>query len=241
MSIQRPAPIQIFHRSNKMTCPYIEGEVEQQLFTEVGGEWAQYQFNKMSQAGFRRSHNIIYRPTCPNCNACKSVRIDVQNFAWKKSWKRVLKSNEDLKRELKGISVTDEQYDLFKKYVTSRHLDGEMADMSRYDFENMIKLSPVESRIIEYRDQNNQLIAACLVDLLPDGWSAVYSFFDPSMHARSLGSFIILDIILQMGENTLPYVYLGYWISESPKMAYKERFQPLEYYDKGAWRLYKAL
>ncbi|WP_420550064.1 arginyltransferase [Curvivirga sp.] len=235
MSIQRPAPIQIFHRSNKMKCPYIDGEVEQQLFTEVSGEWAQYQFNRMSQAGFRRSHNIIYRPTCPNCNACKSVRINVSNFDWKKGWKRILRKNSDLTSEIKGITITDEQYALFKKYVTSRHHDGEMADMSRYDFENMIKLSPVDTRIIEYRDNNNNLKAACLTDILPDGWSAVYSFFDSDLRERSFGSFIILDMIQKMENECLPYVYLGYWIKNSPKMAYKERFTPLEYYDKGLW------
>lgn len=235
MSIQRPAPIQVFHRSNRMNCPYLDGEVEQQLFTELNGEWSQHQFNKMSKAGFRRSHNIVYRPTCPNCNACKSVRICVEPFKWKKSWKRVLKANNHVSSEVKGISVTDEQFDLFEKYVKSRHFDGEMAEMSRYDFENMITLSPVDSRIIEYRDHKNDLIAACLVDILPDGWSAVYSFFDPSLQDQSLGSFIILDLIQKMDYESLPYIYLGYWIQNSPKMMYKERFQPLEYFDKGSW------
>ncbi len=237
MSIHRPAPVQVFHRSNQMDCPYLKGEIEQQLFTELNGEWSQYQFNKMSHAGFRRSHNIVYRPTCPNCNACKSVRICVENFKWKKSWKRVLSQNSTVTTNVTGINVTDEQFDLFDKYVKSRHTDGEMASMSRYDFENMITLSPVDSRIIEFRDANNTLIAACLVDILPDGWSAVYSFFDPDMSEKSLGTLIILDMIREMENKGLPYVYLGYWIKGSPKMMYKSRFSPLEQFDNGKWSL----
>ena len=235
MSIERPKSLTVFHRSGVMECPYLQDETEQQLFAELPTNNAQTLFEELSHAGFRRSHQIIYRPSCPGCDGCKSVRIPVNEFRWTKSWRRVLKRNQSLSMDQVGLRVTREQFDLFSLYVRSRHADGEMAEMNEQDYLGLVLASPVHTSIFEFRDENGVLRAACLCDLLRDGISAVYSFFDPAMEQESLGSLMILKLIEWTKAQGLENVYLGFWVKNSPKMAYKERFQPLEYFGRSGW------
>jgi arginyl-tRNA--protein-N-Asp/Glu arginylyltransferase len=225
-----------FFRSAPMPCPYLPGMVEQQLFTELNMPDAQFQYEALSQAGFRRSHHVAYRPACNGCNACVPVRIVVDDFKLSRSWRRILNANATVTTIDVGPTPDAEQYHLFNRYLASRHADGEMVRMKERDYLDMVVSSPVASTILEFRDDRGGLIGACLTDCLEDGYSAVYSFFDPDSAARSLGSFIILSLIQTAIRDGLPYVYLGFWIEDSPKMAYKKRFQPLEGFGPTGWR-----
>ena len=236
MSIQRGTELITFHRSLPMACPYLPNRQETQLFTELIGIDAQRTYQHLSQAGFRRSHHIAYRPACQGCSACVPVRIVVGEFKASRTWRRVLAANRDLVARDVGQTVTDEQYALFKRYVESRHGDGDMAKMTRRDYHNMVVTSPVDTVLFEFRTAGGELIAVCLADRMTDGYSAVYSYFEPSMPKRSLGSFVILWLIERAAAEGMPFVYLGFWVRESPKMEYKSRFRPIEGFGAAGWR-----
>jgi len=236
MIVQRLPSLLHFHRSGSMPCPYIEGLFEQQVFVELSGPTAVNDYNKLSRAGFRRSHHIVYRPSCTECTACVPIRIAIQNFKYGKTWKRILKRNQHIKMQDVGLTATDEQFLLFSNYVQTRHWDGEMATMNKQDYQNLITASPINTTIFEFRDENEKLIAACLTDKLDDGLSAVYSYFDPILETDSLGSYMILKLIEEALNKGFSYVYLGFWIDNSPKMAYKARFQPLEFFMENGWK-----
>lgn len=237
MSHQRPiAPI-FFHRSAPMKCPYLDGNVEQQLFMELGGPNAQDMFEHLSQHGFRRSHHIVYRPTCNGCASCIPVRIRVSDFQWKKRFRRTLYRNRDLTLRGVGQVATQEQYRLFSRYVRSRHGDGDMAGMGIRDYSNLVVASPIDTGLFEWRTEANRLVATCITDQMQDGYSAVYSFFDPDEERRSLGNFMILSLVNLALEQGKPFVYLGFWVPGSQKMHYKATFGPLEGFVRGSWRL----
>ncbi|MCS6758780.1 MAG: arginyltransferase [Candidatus Devosia euplotis] len=213
-----------------MPCPYLPGMQERKLFTHLTGRKASSLHHLLSENGFRRSQNLIYRPACEGCNACQSVRIVAGAFSSSKRYRRTLRANEDLGIDVRPTTATSEQYDLFKRYVESRHAGGGMTQMSFIDYEYMVEDTPVQSILIEYRLRNHPdqpLVAVALTDVMPDGLSMVYSFYDPDLAHRGLGTFLILDHIAQVRSANLDYVYLGYWVKDSPKMAYKAQFQPL--------------
>jgi arginine-tRNA-protein transferase len=221
-------PPQHFYRTASFPCPYVPGRFERKLVTELTGREALSFYNALSRAGFRRSHHLAYRPACVGCAACVPVRIPVADFQLSRSLRRIQKTNLDLTARLAECEASLEQFRLFQRYQRSRHADSDMASMTFGDFRSMIEDSPVMSRIIELRDARGSCIGACLVDVLDDGISAVYSFFDPGEPRRSLGTLLVLALINAARQAGLPYAYLGYWIAESRKMAYKARFRPLE-------------
>ncbi len=211
--------------------------MERKLFTALQGDNAEQLNNSLSQQGFRRSQNVLYRPSCAECSACLSARIDVAAFRPTRSQKRVMRRNAGLKRQATSPWATEDQYDLFRRYLDARHADGGMADMDVFEFSSMVEETPIRSRIIEYTDRDNQrLTAVSLTDVLDDGLSMVYSFFEPEREVDSPGTYMILDHIEIAREAGLPYVYLGYWVPGSPKMGYKSRFAGLEIYLGGAWQ-----
>ncbi len=228
-----------FYVTAPQPCPYLDGKVERKLFTALFGDDAKTLNDSLSQQGFRRSQNVLYRPTCAGCAACMSARIRIADFTPSRSQRKILNRNKDLRRSIKTPWATEEHFDLFQSYLGSRHADGGMAGMDIFEFAAMIEETPVHSRIIEYHnttlDAENSLIGACLTDILDDGLSLVYSFFNPDQDRRSLGSHIILDHIQMAHDAGLPYVYLGFWVPGSRKMDYKARFQPLELYRAGTW------
>lgn len=236
MSIQRNLDPILFHRSAPMACPYLQGRLEQQLFTELSGPGAQAVFERLGEAGFRRSHHIMYRPVCTGCNSCVPVRIVASDFDFSRSWRRILNKNSDIEAEDVGGKVSEEQFDLFRRYVESRHGDGDMANMTARDYVNLVTASPVDTGLVEFRKPDGSLVAACLMDKLRDGFSAVYSFFDPDANHRSLGSYMILWLVMEARRLGLQHVYLGFWIADSHKMAYKRRFAPLEAFGPSGWR-----
>nr|CAG4635452.1 EOG090X06AF [Artemia franciscana] len=183
-----------FYVTAPQPCPYLEGRMERKLFTALQGENASQLNDELSRQGFRRSQNVLYRPSCADCAACLSARIVVQEFSPSKSQKRVLKKNANLERRVTSPWATEEQYELFRRYLDSRHADGGMADMDVFEFAAMIEETPIRSRVIEYVDRDSKkLVAVCLTDVLKDGLSLVYSFFDPDLAHTSLGTYMILD------------------------------------------------
>ena len=225
-----------FYVTAPQPCPYLAGRMECKLFTSLQGENAQQLNDGLSQQGFRRSQNVLYRPSCADCAACLSARIIATDFKPSKSQKRVLKKNTHLERRVTSPWATEEQYDLFRRYLDSRHADGGMADMDVFEFAAMIEETPIRSRVIEYIDTTTKtLVAVCLTDVLQDGLSMVYSFFDPDYESSSLGKFIILDHVEIARSGDLPYVYLGYWVPGSPKMDYKAKFSALQIYKYNEW------
>jgi arginine-tRNA-protein transferase len=230
-----------FYVTAPQTCPYLEGRMERKLFTALQGESAAGLNDTLSKQGFRRSQNVLYRPSCADCSSCLSARVRVADFAPSKSQRRADKRNGHLLRRTRAPWATEEQYELFRRYLDDRHADGGMADMDVFEFAAMIEETPVKSRVIEYSTvtdrgaHHRDLVAVCLTDVLDDGLSMVYSFFDPAKRNASLGTYVILDHIRLAREAGLPYVYLGYWVPGSPKMDYKARYSALEVYVGGEW------
>ena len=235
MTDQRSTRIPQFFLTPGGPCPYLPGKTERKVFARLGGNLAQPLSEALTHSGFRRSQSIAYRPACDGCSACVSVRIKAPEFAPGRSHKRILRRGEDLVRAEVAAEATREQFALLRTYLDSRHPGGGMSDMGLFDYVAMVEETPVETQIIEYRQQDGTLIACALTDRLKDGLSMVYSFFHPGEDARSLGTFMILDHIRAARALGLPYVYLGYWVRGSDKMDYKVRFQPLEALGQNGW------
>ncbi|KFI30819.1 arginyltransferase [Paenirhodobacter enshiensis] len=230
-----------FYVTAPQPCPYLDGRQERKLFTALQGEDADKLNDTLSRQGFRRSQNVLYRPSCADCAACLSARIRVADFEPDRTQRRVLKHNAHLRRTSTSPWATEEQFALFRRYLDQRHADGGMADMDIFEFAAMIEETPVKTRVIEYRETDaspattHALVAVCLTDVLDDGLSMVYSFYDPDRHQDSLGTYLILDHVEIARRAGLPYVYLGYWVPGSRKMGYKARFGALDIYKGGVW------
>lgn len=227
----------MFHVLRENPCPYLPDRLERKLMTRIEGEGATPFYTLLSQSGFRRSHIFAYRPACQGCSACVPVRVKVSAFRPSRTQQRLIRKNGDLtSREIAPVA-TDEHYRLFQHYVVARHHDGEMADMCFDDYRGMIEDTHLDTRLSEYRLPTGELAAVCLTDWLGDGGSAVYSFFAPELAGRSLGTWMILDLIAATRRRALAHVYLGYWIDNAPKMAYKEHFRPLEGLGPEGWQV----
>ena len=216
--------------------------MERKLFTALQGEHAQRLNDTLSKQGFRRSQNVLYRPSCAECSACLSARIRVADFEPNRTQRRVMKKAAHLRRNATSPWATEDQFTLFRRYLDARHAEGGMADMDIFEFAAMIEENPIKSRVIEYSrpprdgERTRALTAVCLTDVFDDGLSMVYSFYDPDLTDLSLGTYVILDHIDIAREAGLPYVYLGYWVPGSRKMGYKASFSALEIYKSGQWQ-----
>lgn len=244
MSIERRNFPQFFITAPS-PCPYLTGRVERKVFTHLVGQDARGLNTQLSQGGFRRSQNIAYRPACDGCASCVSVRVPVNTFEQGRNFRRTAKTNQDLVSTVIRSKAASEHYALFRSYIDSRHGDGGMADMSVLDFSAMVDDNFVDSRLVEYRLRSEdgspgELLAAVLVDILGDGMSMIYSFYDPAHHRRGLGTYMILDNINRVKRLGLPYLYLGYWVRGSRKMDYKARYLPQERLTADGWALYRG-
>ena len=234
-----------FYLTAPSVCPYLPGREERKVFTHLIGRRAPGLNDALTQSGFRRSQTIAYRPACESCRACVSVRVLVDEFVETRSLRRIRDINGDLVGRAVVNQSTSDQYSLFRAYVDARHGDGGMADMSVLDYSMMVEDSHVNTRIVEYRRHgpdtaingrgSGALIASCLTDILADGLSMVYSFYDPDEAERSLGTFMILDHLDRAQRLGLRHLYLGYWVEGSKKMAYKARFRPQERLGMNGW------
>lgn len=234
-----------FFVTSPAPCPYLAGKTERKVFTELSGSNPGELNDALGRIGFRRSQSVAYRPSCADCSACVSVRIVAGAFEPSASHKRNLRRNGDLVVTACKPWATQEQYTLLRRYLRTRHPDGGMSDMDEQDFADMVEQTPVDSYLIEYREpaaadgRPGKLVGCCLTDRQGDGLSMIYSFFDADHPLREgLGTYIILDHILRAGAAGLPYVYLGYWIEGSQRMAYKARFRPLERLGPEGWNAY---
>jgi len=230
-----------FFVTSPTPCPYLPGRSERKVFTELAGSSAIDLNDALGRIGFRRSQNVAYRPSCMGCSACISVRVVTDEFDPTPTQRKTMRRNADLVVEARAPWATEEQFDLLTRYLSARHPAGGMADMSEEDYAGMVEHSPVETCVVEYREPSangrpGRLVGACLTDRQTDGLSMVYSFFETDTAERKgLGTFIILDHILRAGRAGLPYVYLGYWIEGSDRMAYKTRFRPIERLGPNGW------
>jgi len=234
-----------FYLTSPAPCPYLPGREERKVFTHLIGRRAPALNDTLTQAGFRRSQTIAYRPACESCRACVSVRVKVADFVASRNLRRIWRRNLDIRGVGREARATPEQYALFGDYVGARHDDGGMADMSGLDYQMMIEDSHVTTRIVEYRAATQgglesgaeaRLVGCSLTDFLADGLSMVYSFYDPDFADRSLGVFMILDHIERARLLGLEHVYLGYWVEGSRKMDYKARFLPQERLGMDGWK-----
>ena len=222
-----------FYLTRPAPCPYLPDKTERKIITPAED------FNVvsvLSRAGFRRTHAMCYTPACEDCQACASVRIPVERFRRTKKLRKILRINEDLDVfPIENIATT-EQYELFHKYLAARHKDSDMNRMDYEEYRAMVEDSPTETRLIEFRNSHaGGLEAVVLLDIMDDGLSAVYSFYNPDPAERSLGTLCILNLVMCAAAAGLPYVYLGYAIKDCPSMAYKEKFRPLEAFQNGRW------
>ncbi|MGD1878292.1 MAG: arginyltransferase [Kiloniellaceae bacterium] len=229
-------PLQNYYVLEPNLCPYLPGRTERKLLTEISGPDAQQRYDLLTLAGFRRSHRFAYRPACNRCNACTPVRVVAARFVPGRSLRRIQRANADLTVRMVPARASSEQFSLFRRYIESRHGDGEMAGMSEQEYRAMVEASDIDTRLAEFRDPEGTLIAACLLDWLADGPSAVYSFFEPDAAQRSLGTYVVLWLIEAAKQAGANHVYLGYWIEGSRKMAYKTRFRPLEGLAAAGWQ-----
>lgn len=229
-------PHRFFMGTRTLPCPYVAGRLERKVVTDLAAPDAAGLYERLSQAGFRRSHSLAYRPACPGCTACVPVRIVARQLHWTRTFRRIRARNADLTAAETAPHATMEQYRLFVRYQHGRHPGGEMSTMTFHDYRAMVEDTPVDTRIVEFREPAGRLVAVMLADRQSDALSAVYSLYDPESTARSLGTYMILWLVERACAEGLPYVYLGYWIAESPKMAYKARFRPLEGLGPQGWK-----
>ncbi|MFO7484314.1 arginyltransferase [Oceanibaculum nanhaiense] len=228
------APVYFF-RTAPMPCPYLNNRVERRLVADLGKSVTQAHYDQLAIAGFRRSQNLVYRPACPGCQACVPVRLRARDFHPSRSQRRILRANAHLHGEAVPAAASWEQYRLFTAYQAGRHLGGEMSFMTYEDYRDMVEVSPIDTWLVEYRDPDQKLVAVMLADRQSDGLSAVYSFYNPATPKKALGTFMILDAVSRTRQAGLDYLYLGYWIKGSQKMAYKTRFTPLEGLGSNGW------
>jgi arginyl-tRNA--protein-N-Asp/Glu arginylyltransferase len=230
-----------FFLTAPQACPYLPGRLERKVFAHLPLNEGAAVNDALTLGGFRRSQNIAYRPACPGCDACVSARIPVAGHRLSRSERRILERNADLSAIRVSPEATTEQFELLRRYLDARHAGGGMTGMTWPDYVAMVEDTAVRTHIVEYRQGATSaapgaLMACVLVDSLADGYSLVYSFFDPGQARRSLGSHIILDHISRAKAAGLEHVYLGYWVRGSEKMAYKARFDPLEILRPEGWR-----
>lgn len=224
-----------FFLTAESACAYLPGRTERKVFAELRGASAASTSETLGRLGFRRSQNVAYRPSCAGCAACVSVRICAGAFKPSRSQRRTAAAHADLRSAVCQPWATQEQYELMLRYLAQRHPEGGMARMDTHDFADMVEATPVDTVIVEYRDVRDQLVGAALTDVQADGLSLVYSWYD-SEARPGLGTAMIVDHVQRARAAGLGYVYLGYWVQGSPRMAYKASFRPLERLTKDGWK-----
>lgn len=216
-------------------CSYLDNEEATTLFIDPRQTISPDLYTQLSQTGFRRSGDHVYRPHCARCNACIPCRVPVAAFTQSKSQKRVWNRNQDLTMmETPGI-FDDEAFTLYQRYIEARHADGDMYPPERDQYESFLNNGLGCTRYFRFY-HSDQLIAVLVTDEMEDGLSAIYTFYDPEQEQRSLGTYGVLYQIALTQSLGLDYLYLGYWIQNSDKMNYKARFRPLEIFTHGRWQ-----
>ena len=223
-----------FYATPEHECSYLPDRQAITLFADPQAKLDNHIYSTLSQYGFRRSGNHIYRPSCTTCSECIPVRIPVNDFKPRRVQRRIWQKNQDLQVSMMGAEYKAEQHDLYNKYIQSRHPEGGMNDPDPEKYIEFLTSEWSVTRFMEYR-LHNKLLAVSVIDILEDGISAVYTFFDPDTAKRSLGTLAILSGIEFTRESGLKWLYLGYLIKECDKMSYKSQFQPQQHFIQGNW------
>ena len=223
-----------FFASTPEPCSYLDNRKSVSAFANPHMDMDMKTYNELIQHGFRRSGGYIYRPHCPSCQECISVRVPVRKHTYSRNEMRVIKRNADLKVTIVPGRFREEHFDLYRRYINSRHNDGSMANPSKSDYHRFLICDWTDTLFFEYR-LNRILIAVAVCDVTDSGLSAVYTFFDQDHADRSPGHFAILTQIQETRLRDLDYLYLGYWIRDCSKMSYKRRYKPLEAYLGDQW------
>lgn len=219
----------------ELSCDYLPEQLATTRFVHPETSLNPVMYGALLEQGFRRSGNIIYEHACLNCQMCQSLKLDPASFTPSRSQRRCEKANSDLVVTPQKATFTEEYFELYSRYINTRHHDGEMANPTRESFKEFLISDWCSTLFVEMR-LDGRLIGVSVVDIVPKGFSAVYTFFDPQESKRGLGTFAVLWQLKMAKKRSLPWVYLGYWIESHPKMDYKSKFRPAEVYRFHQWQ-----
>lgn len=217
-------------------CGYLDGKSSISVFADPSMEFDNNLYSALSRLGFRRSANHVYRPQCPSCSACWAYRVITNEFSPNKTQKRILKSNLNLNIELVPATASVKDYELYEKYINLRHHDGDMYPPSFEQYDEFLFSDWCDTLLLKACDPSDKLQGIMVLDILDDGLSAVYSFFEPESEYKSLGVYLILQSILLCQRQQFPYCYLGYYIKNCQKMSYKESYKKAEVFVNNHWQ-----
>lgn len=215
-------------------CSYLPDRQSSTLFADPEQTLDMTTYSELLHYGFRRSGRMVYTPRCEDCSQCVSVRVPVDDFSPRRAQRRVLQANTDIEMRAHPARFNPKHYALYQRYTAARHEDGDMANASPEEYLGFLHADWCETRFFEFH-LAGQLVAVAVTDMPADGLSAVYTFFEPALASRSLGTLAILRQISHARSLGQPYLYLGYWIRDSRKMAYKTDFRPIELWREGRW------
>jgi arginine-tRNA-protein transferase len=230
--INRQLPLYL---SAPHTCSYLPDRLANTLFADPDQPMDMETYSELLHYGFRRSGRMVYAPRCEGCHQCVSVRVPVDEFVPRRVHRRILQANADIEVREHRAGFNPDHYELYRRYTDARHGDGDMADATAAEYLGFLRADWSRTTFLEFFLEQ-ELVAVAATDLPVDGLSAVYTFFEPGLSARSLGNLAILTQIERTRSMRLPYLYLGYWVRDCRKMAYKANFRPIELWRGGQWQ-----
>lgn len=217
-------------------CAYLDNRMASELLVVPTSHDFRLAYSELTKQGFRRNGAFLYSPACEHCNLCVACRIPVREFNWSRRFRRVMAKNTDLEITVDASVEVDEAYSLFSRYIRHRHRDGGMFPPTPQAFDQLLTKAPTSEETVYVCGRlRRRLVFVGVTDILDSSLSAIYTFFDPSLDPRSLGTFSLLLQIRYAAQLGLDYVYIGYWVKDSPKMHYKLEFQPVEGFVDNTW------
>jgi arginine-tRNA-protein transferase len=234
---KKPLEDLAFFASHAHDCGYLPDRSAVTLYADPEATMDMDMYSVLLENGFRRSGLHVYRPHCPTCRACIAARIPVEQFQPNRSQKRTLKKNTAIQTNITKPAFNEEHFELYRKYMSSRHTGGGMDDPSVDKYMEFLTSNWAQTEFVEFR-LDEHLMAVAVMDILPHGLSSVYTFFDPDKAGLSLGRYALLWQISEAQRRQLPHLYLGYWIKNCQKMIYKQEYRPIELYQDYRWHNY---